>query len=258
MATLPAPRAATEPDYAEDILGDVRSEIEVQQWVLDEARHRRDLVRRAMKSFAGFLHAFGSGSLAHATAIQPFQDADLGLVLDLRHPAWRHLGPDGAGPGEVMHLVGEHVLAALKREYPHARYDADKKRAVLFEFGEPIDGVDPRVEIVICLTRDRGYWIPNTEIPEGWDASDPETHTELMTAEPKSLRVFRARLIRLAKAAVNGDGDQRVLIPWNISALALELVEHSSTKYAPELADFLRRASYSIASGPTPGSRGRR
>ena len=65
-----------------------------------------------------------------------------------------------------------------------------------------------------------GLWIPNTE-KDDWDASDPEEHTRLLTAKPKDLRVHRARLIRLGKVAVEQDGDKKVVISFNIEALAL-------------------------------------
>ena len=74
----------------------------------------------------------------------------------------------------------------------------------------------------MALTRadEPGLWIPNTE-KDDWDASDPEEHTRLLTAKPKDLRVHRARLIRLGKVAVEQDGDKKVVISFNIEALAL-------------------------------------
>lgn len=82
----------------------------------------------------------------------------------------------------------------------------------------------------MALTRVKGaLWIPNTERP-GWDASDPERHTEMMTdpQEPRRLRVTRARIIRLAKAW-NEQYAKPGLSSFNITALALESITEEMT-----------------------------
>jgi hypothetical protein len=104
---------------------------------------------------------------------------------------------------------------------------------------------------VICLTRrDKpGFWIPNRD-KGGWDASHPQKHTQLMTASPKDLRVFRARVIRLIKAAIKNDG-QPVVCPWNISALALRHVTEI-TSMSEGVAFLLDRMAFDLAQGDTP------
>src|SRR5258708_21337652 len=114
------------------------------------------------------------------------------------------------------------------------------KRAVLFKFHEPPGDHDPQeapsVDLVIGLTRKdaEGLWIPNTT-HDRWDASHPQRHTELLTAPPKDLRVFRARVIRLVKALVANDGDDAVVISFNVEALAYYFV----TEIAATLSDAL-------------------
>ena len=255
---IPQPlRAGDSPatNYAEQILGEVRQRIQVEKWVLEETRARRNAVLAAARTFTGATHGFGSGSIAHWTfnrpsSKKPVFDGDGGIALD-RH-IWNELGPDsvaGEGPEAVMRAMARHICAELRDEYPNITYEM-QKRAILFSFNEPVGEVDPTVDLVLCLTRrgKPGYWIPNRE-KDRWDPSDPETHTELMTAEPKALRVHRARLIRLGKAAIKNDSSP-VLIPWNISALALEHVKETG-RLSEHLAKFFGYMARSIERGPT-------
>ena len=69
-----------------------------------------------------------------------------------------------------------------------------------------------------------GLWIPNTDA-ERWDPSHPEKHTELLTADPKSLRVVRARAIRLAKAENKRPDSRPPLCSFNLEALGWMFVE---------------------------------
>ncbi len=253
MAISPALRAAESPalDYADQIVEEVRTRIQAEDWVLAEARARLDAVLKAAQRFPGALGGFGSGSLAHRTVNDPVSDGDGGVVLDRRN--WTALGPDstgGEGPGEIMRQMGEFVCQELRGRYPRARFEPTK-RAILFSFDEPIDDEDPTVDLVICLTRrdQPGYWIPNRDHAR-WDASDPEKHTALMTAPPADLRVHRARVIRLAKAAVKNDEESAVLCSWNISALALTHITETG-KLSEALAAFFAEMATSIEVGPT-------
>jgi hypothetical protein len=119
-----------------------------------------------------------------------------------------------------------------------------------------MDDEDPSVDLVVCLTRREkpGYWIPNRDRGR-WDPSDPETHAQLMTAPPAELRRQRARVIRLAKAAIRNDGEQAVLCSWNISALALTHVT-ATGKLSETLAVFFAAMADSIERGPTPDPAG--
>lgn len=220
--------------YTSVILDDVRSQLAPADIVLKEARERRDAVKRAAESFLGVLKSYNSGSLAHGTANCPIHqrdkglDADCGVVLDRR--VHRELGPDSlddAGPNRTVEGVLEHVRPALVDLYPSVTFEITK-RAILIEFHEPMSsGEDPTVDLVVGLRRlEEGLWIPNTE-QRRWDPSHPEMHTELLTAEPKSLRVTRARAIRLAKAEnkrVEGHLDPP-LCSFNLEALALMFVQ---------------------------------
>lgn len=144
----------------------------------------------------------------------------------------------------------EHVMAIVRETYPGARSRLTK-RAILVRFNEPnTDGVDPSVDLVVALTRKDadGLWIPNRD-KDDWDASHPEEHTRLLTADGKSLRVHRARVIRLAKAAIKHDSTP-ALISFNLEALALEHITGVQT-LAESLQLFFERASSSIKAGLT-------
>jgi hypothetical protein len=258
MAASPAPRGAHQPqtDHAEQYLNLVRQRIEADDRVLKEARRRRDRVRALAEQFAGALRSFVSGSLAHGTVNKPVKDADSGVVLDRRD--WSELGPDGdgVGSGAIVHDVAQFILVRLRREWPAVTCTITK-RAILFEFHEPLGSEDPQedpsVDLVVGLTRRDapGLWIPNTE-QERWDPSDPEGHTELMIAEPADLRVFRARIIRLTKTIISADGANAVLISFNIEALAYYHVRAVAPTLMDGLSEFLALAAASIGNGATP------
>lgn len=242
---------ADEPDHANEVLEDIRREISASDDDLREARARRDLVLKAARSFKGALRTFNSGSVAHETANNPVDDADGGVVLDRRvHVS---LGPDSGdddGPEEIVDEAREHVMEVVRETYPKARSRLIK-RAVLVRFNEPnADGVDPSVDVVVALTRKdaEGLWIPNRDKAD-WDASHPEEHTRLLTADGKSLRVHRARVIRLAKAAIKHDSTP-ALISFNVEALALKHLTEIKT-LAGSLQLSFDKAASSIKGGLT-------
>lgn len=201
-----------------DLLDQIRNDVAPADSTLSDAREHRDAVLASAGSFDGALRTYRSGSIAHGTANDD-TDADCGVVLDRR--VWTALGPDGddEGPGEVVEQVRSKVRADLNDE----GWDVATrltKRAIEVRFP---DG--PSVDLIVGLTRKDapGLWIPNLN-SGSWDASHPERHTELLTAEPKSLRVTRARAIRLAKAW-NKQPTQPGLCSFNLEALALASVE---------------------------------
>ncbi len=241
----------TAPDYAEQYVELVRERIAADDDVLAAARRRRDRVRRVAERFTGALRSYNSGSLAHGTVNDPVKDADCGIVLDRR--SWPELGPDGdgAGPCDVVKQVAEFVVDKLHEEWPDVSFTISK-RAIVFDFAQPIGGQDPSVDLIVGLTRKdaEGLWIPNTHA-DRWDASHPERHTELLAADPSDLRIFRARIIRLAKAAIHNDGDGAVLISFNVEALALDLVTEV-VGIAEGLAAFMASAADEISADLTP------
>ena len=248
--------AMTTVDYAGQVLTDVRRQIAVDDDVLSETKARRNLVKKYARSFPGALKTFDSGSVAHGNVNKPVSDADCGVVLDRRK--YQELGPDGddVPPNNIVAEMAEHVIDGVREEYPGAIYTICK-RAILIEFHEPLDDEqDPSVDLIVALTRVEGdgRWIPNTEA-ECWDASDPEEHTRLLNDVDISLRVHRARVIRLAKAAVKQD-ETPVVSSFNLEALALDHVEEEDYTIAESLRDLLLDGADSLADGPTPDPAG--
>lgn len=218
--------------YTQTLLADVRRQLAPDDDVLAEARERRDFVRRTAGAFRGVRYSFRSGSLAHGTANCPVHqrdkglDADCGLVLNRSiHPT---LGPDSAsrdGPDEIVDELLAHIEPKVQAEYPGAQLTVTK-RAIFVQFHSPLPGgEDPTVDLVVGLERREapGLWIPNTE-QHRWDPSHPERHTELLNAEPKDLRVTRARAIRLGKAESKRLGEP-ALCSFNLEALAWMFVK---------------------------------
>lgn len=244
--------ATPEPDHAADILNDVRSRISADDDHLREARARLTAVLKGAESFPGYLRSFRAGSLAHKTVNTPVSDGDGGIVLDRR--SYPTLGPDSvtqAGPEATMVALRDHVMPIVRESYPSAKGRLTR-RAIKITFGEPDDedANDPTVDLVIGLTRkdELGLWIPD-KTNATWTASDPEYHTKLLTDPPTDLRRLRAKVIRLAKAAIKHDATP-VLSSFNVEALTLEII--TELEALPDaLATFFDKAASGIKRGRT-------
>jgi hypothetical protein len=106
----------------------------------------------------------------------------------------------------------------------------------------------------IALTRkDGALWIPNLH-QNRWDASDPEYHTALMTAEPAALRRTRAKVVRLAKAW-NKQFTKPGLCSFNITALALACITEGMG-VATGLSEFFHYAEGDLEKRLTPDPAG--
>jgi hypothetical protein len=264
MATT-SRRAPASAAPADDALGEILREIGVPRPILDEAKRRRDLVLAIAMEHEAARAAYVSGSVAHGTENKPLEDADGGVKVNRRFEAFRRFGPDapdgGKGPEEFIQTFADYVLPRLReRGYPKATVDLTGNRPIKFEFNEPVDiddwgPVDPYVDLIVGLTREAGgLWIPNRR-RNWWDAADPEHHTWLMTErDEKPLRVLRAHVLRLAKRAVKRDdvvaGRTKVMCSWNLSALALEIVDETKPLSAA-LMEYFAEASAAISQGLT-------
>lgn len=184
----------------DDLLDEVRAQIEPTSRPLDEARARLALVRDSAASFPGALRTYRSGSLAVHTMNKPVTDGDGGVVLNRNY--YPQLGPDGAGeaPGDVVDDLCAYLGPIIREQYPNATIHKSK-RGPEVHFGALLEDQDPTVDLVVALNRKdgSGIWIPNLE-NEDWDASDPEKHVELLNSGSSSFRSIRRKIIRLAKA----------------------------------------------------------
>ena len=234
-------------------LNDIHAELAPSNDTLHTARSRRDTVLTKAIAYPGSLRTYKSGSIAHRTANQD-TDADCGVVLDRR--SYPELGPDGdgQGPNETVEEVREFLRDELKADYPSIRFRVTK-RAIKVSFNEPLhDGSDPSVDLIVALTRNgQGLWIPNNDA-KGWDASAPEYHTKVLTADPAGLRRIRAKIIRLAKGW-NTQYSRPGLCSFNIEALALSCTNEAHV--VPDgLAEFFRFAASDLKRHLTPDPAG--
>ncbi|MHA3684957.1 hypothetical protein ACXR2W_11955 [Leucobacter sp. HY1908] len=210
--------------YLDDLVGDVRKQIEPDEEVLKEARVRLQLVRDSAATFHGALRTYRSGSLAAHTMIEPIADGDGGVVLNRNY--YPSLGPEGRDdtPAEVTDDIIAHIRPKIRAKYPNASM-CRSKRGPMIRFGEPINDVDPTVDLVVALNRKEGagLWIPNL-VTDGWEPSDPETHAELLNGDSAAFRATRRKVIRLAKAW-NGDFKDTGASSFLMSVWAYEFVE---------------------------------
>ena len=206
----------------ENLLQDILGATSPSKETMELVRARRDKVLRVAGRYPGALRTYQSGSVAHRTA-NGDTDADGGVVLDRR--SYPSLGPDGHGdgPADIVEAIRRYLRSELKDEHPNVAFYVSR-RAIRVTFHEALpDGTDPTVDQIVALTRKGGaLWIPNLK-QSRWDASDPECHTRLMTAEPAALRRTRAKVVRLAKAW-NKQTSRPGLSSFNITALALACV----------------------------------
>ncbi|WP_021595429.1 hypothetical protein [Actinomadura welshii] len=246
-------RPLTDSEYinamgnTDDILNDIRRQADARPEPLAEARTRLGLVQTKAIAFPGGLRTYASGSLPQHTFIHPVSDGDGGLVLDRRvYPA---LGPEGDGetPKEVTEELCGFLGPALRQEYPKARCGTSKRGPKIW-FGQPIDGQDPTVDLVVALTRrvGEGLWIPNLHT-NTWEASHPERHVELFTSGSQSLRRTRRRVIRLLKAW-NKQYNEPAFSSHNLTVWAWEFVE-PGMGVAAALKTVLTKAAARVASG---------
>jgi len=238
---------------AAEILDELREAIAPDDKTLAAARLRRDEVLTAASDFSGVARTYLSGSIAHGTANYGL-DADCGVVLDRRK--WKDLGPDGdsIGPAQVVESVRSHVRETLQETYPELGTRLTK-RSIKLSFNCPLsNGLDPSVDLIVGLARaDGALWIPNLETDD-WDPSDPEKHTALLTEDPKSLRVTRARIIRLAKCW-NQQYSMPGMCSFNIEALAL-LSTVKDVGVVPGLLAFFEYSGTDLAKRLTPDPAG--
>lgn len=210
--------------YVDDLLDQVRAKIEARPRALDEARSRLQLVRDAATSFPGSLRTYRSGSLAVHTMNDPVTDGDGGLVLNRVH--YPMLGPDGGGeaPEQVVEDLIDHIRPRVRDVYPAATINRSKRGPKIF-FGEPIDGADPTVDLVVAMNRReaKGLWIPNLEL-DRWEPSDPEGHVALLNGGLPAFRSTRRKVTRLAKAW-NKQFEVPGASSFQMSVWALEFVE---------------------------------
>jgi hypothetical protein len=239
----------------DDLLNEVRTQIEARPEALTEARTRLQLVRNSASSFYGALRTYPSGSLAVHTMNEPVTDGDGGLVLNRNY--YPSLGPDGAGeaPGDVVDDLLDHLRPRIRVTYPNATMHTSKRGPKIY-FGQPVDGDDPTVDLVVAMNRKEGagIWIPNLE-KGTWEPSDPEKHVALLNGDLPGFRSTRRKIIRLAKAW-NKQYTNPGASSFEISVWAYEFVEPGQGVARGLWALFDKAAARLEAGAPTKDSAG--
>jgi hypothetical protein len=241
-----------------ELIEEVRKDVQIPDDVVSEARDRRDAVLTAAAAFADANRTFGSGSLAHRTAIAGVGgrgnhvDADGAVVINRRRRP--ELGPDGdgVGPAGIAEEVRTFVRPRLRETYAKATLHIDgRKRSILVRFHEPLTtGEDPTADLIVALERRSapGLLIPQLR-KDDWDPSHPERHTELITGGGPALWRTRRYVIRLAKAW-NNLQSKPPLCSFNIEVLAYEAVE-ARMGVAEALEATLRHGATTLPAGLT-------
>lgn len=249
--------------YFDELLDHILTEVQVDDDTISEAKARRTAVLDAADTFTGVLRHYRAGSLAYGTAITPPPnrpndkgvDGDGGIVLD--RTVWTGLGPDSGaeeGPRNVVEDVKDHIHPTLREAHPDLTVGTTAKRAILVKFNEPLaSGEDPPVELIVALNRKAGaLWIPDLT-RDGWDAADPIAHHRLINEDPKkSLRVRRARIMRLVKHW-NKKYAAPAFSSFHLQALALEAVDDTEVgcQLRTSLERFFARAAESLGDAMT-------
>ncbi len=243
--------------HCDDVISGVRNQIDASDAPLGEVRTRLTFVKKIADGFAGALRTYSSGSIAHHTMIAPVTDGDGGVVLDRR--CYPELGPEGGGeaPREVAEKLCALLGPEIRERYPHARCGTSKRGPKIY-FGEPVEGQDPTVDLVIALTRreSEGLWIPNLK-KDTWEASDPERHAVLFNGGALAVRRTRRQVIRLAKAW-NRQFSDPAFCSFHLSALALESVQGglglpaALGQFFADAASSLRRGNTADPAGVSP------
>lgn len=241
----------------DDLLNDVRSQIEPELANLQEARARLALVRDHAYTFYGALRTYRSGSLAVHSMNNPVTDGDGGVVLNRNY--YPGLGPEGTQeeePGDVVADLCAHLGPLIRQTYPDAQVHTSKRGPKILFQSPSADGSDPTVDMVLALTRKEGegIWIPNLD-KDDWDASHPEEHVELFNDSAPAFRSTRRKITRLAKAW-NKQYSVQGASSFEVSVWAWEFVE-TGMGMAKGLWTLFDKAATRLEDGdPTPDPAG--
>lgn len=241
--------------HTDNILSEVRAQTNALPAVLTEARYRTTLVHQtAAKLVKPTLRSFRSGSLEHHTQNDPVSDGDGGLVLNRNF--YPRLGPESADeePNDVVEALRSALGVEIRKEYPKA-WCGTSKRGPKVYFGDPVEGQDPTVDLVVALNRKvgDGLWIPNLD-KGSWEPSHPEGHSALFNAHHPTmaaLRGTRRRVVRLLKVW-NKQFAEPAFTSFHLSVLALEFVQPGRSVACALLDTLQGMSARMLAHGPTP------
>lgn len=198
-------------------------------------------------------HVYINGSIEHGDALTSLNDIDLGIIFGEPLAALeRRRSPTG-----LMERACEVIETFAKDLHPGISADfAGQKRSVVVRFGTGNyrNRRDFTADVIVALDylEGRGVLVPNL-LKDGWDRSDPITHSEMMHHANSLTNLALNKVVRIVKQWNRRNGQP--LSSWNIKALALSCLTRP-TSLTEGLHTFFHYASQALASGPTPDPAG--
>jgi hypothetical protein len=208
------------------------------------ARRQKLLVERISRSLGGVRQDLLAGAFARGTAVRPFDDTDLFLVLDATaHGSLREEGP-------LACL--EAIRGALLKEGPLSREQIERQgRAV----NVTISNTGIGLSIVPAFEESPGvYAIPSRD-GQGWIKTDPAALERVVT---RANERAGSKLIPVIRAACHWSaGHGKPLSGLHLTALALRAMPSPPLSYPQALRQvFAKVADVGQRSCPEPGGVG--
>jgi hypothetical protein len=185
---------------------------------VDLARERRDVFKQAFKAEPDVAEAFGSGSLARSTQLDPVHDVDLVIVYRAEdHPDW---GQPGESANEALEHTRERVkylLGATDGTVDQlVRYTLPRDRAVKC-FIDPPEMKDAfTVDAMPVLRQADGTLLIPSKRSKEWSTADPEYLIEAVADHQRNWEHFRA-MVRVLKR-------WRLSVPTKVKSLVMEVL----------------------------------
>jgi hypothetical protein len=183
----------------EQAFDDFQEIVNADKALVDLARERRDIFKRAFKGETDVAEVFGSGSLARSTQLDPMNDVDLVIVYRAEdHDGWGEPGASAADAleytrGRVKYLLGtDGTVDNLVR---HTRW---RNHAVKCWIDPPEAPDAFTVDAMPALRQDDGtLLIPQAATGE-WITADPEHLIGEVAAHQRDWSYFRP-MVRVLK-----------------------------------------------------------
>lgn len=179
----------------------LQREIDADVEVVRLARERRDTFKAALNTASDVKVAWGSGSLARSTQLQPVHDVDLVVEFDAEeHPEW---GKDGDSAEEAIERCRDLVHELLSAENgTHAQLvrqvnTAKRNRAAKCFIDPPETDNAFTVDVMPALRRSDGILIP-FKSERRWTLADPEYLIDQVAERQREWAQFRP-LVRMLK-----------------------------------------------------------
>lgn len=227
--------------YIDDAFTGLKENLEISQTEQDLAKSRHRLIRDHVKSVWTTTGDFLTGSYDRHTKTKKLKDVDIFIVVDRDGPQG-HLA-DGSGTAAVNALC-----QVLRTRWPNVT--GDDYVALVEYAGEDVASY----EIAPVFARaDGGYFMPSGN---GWMATDPNIHAEMVTAKNKECDDKFVPFVKMVKG-INREAGDPIAPAFLIEVMALDLVRPPFGRYRDEIRWFLASAAEQITDDwPDPAGLG--